>query len=287
MQWVRLLSGREVAVVQAVRWEPVHGFHTWGVDPPQFARPSGPLINVAGLKVATSVWVEIDGKWRFGRISIPSDPEMHVEGGSFNYLLKFTAGPVGKTRKRRRTCLKKKSTNHGLAGTKERSVDGNTECRPMPERSFSALLEPERLPDVLSDPVALFTDVAAFHAALMDSEWIWPRLGCFHPFDAGVVSEGDIWARVRPVTRTAVPPTFDTLRAEVVIHGIPYPGASSPVYNAHIAICLWSSWLTNSMAGIPLISYYKKGEDGIFRLSIRDELARFRLGQCGGPGQDQ
>jgi hypothetical protein len=135
------------------------------------------------------------------------------------------------------------------------------------------LSDPERIPSVIHRPNDMFADLGAFQTSLLDALWLWPLLGCSQPHACNVHSDGDIHAHVLPVRRkTRQLAATPVLHIQSVIHAKKYPGFSSPVRSAHLVLSLVAWWYIDGVAGAPLISFYRKGEDGRYRLSIHRDI---------------
>ena len=135
------------------------------------------------------------------------------------------------------------------------------------------LSDPETIPSLIARPEDLFSSIEAFQGALIDAIWLWPLLGCARPHASSVHSDGDILTHVLPVKRSSKKgSTTPVLRIQTVIHAKKFPGLNSPVHYAHLVISLVAWWHIDGVAGAPLISFYRKGEDGRYRLSIHRDI---------------
>ncbi len=127
--------------------------------------------------------------------------------------------------------------------------------------------ENDDFPQITDDVTKLFANERAFEKYLLDQGfWFWRQFGIRTPEKNGNQTP-DLISRVNMQGKNA--PRFNIEVEHAARNFIVHKHST---HNVHLILALWGTLGYFQVKGVPVVAFYRKCPDGMFRRSLEDDL---------------
>lgn len=126
-------------------------------------------------------------------------------------------------------------------------------------------------PQVTSTPYDFFSNEHAFCTYVMGQVDLWRDLGCELPHEYRTNTSPDFLANVRPL-RGKSPRKRVVLGVEAELDARSFKLHKHEPWNIHLILSFTCWWPIRTSKEVPIVSFYRKCDDGLFRWSLDDDI---------------